>query len=219
MLFSKLTFISTEVWLAYDVRRLMSAATSRLPLCQVQGSALLNMYDGVGGEGVSVTPREAVQVLPSRTYIRLSGRGVAATCAHKSGQRTVRRLPCSFPPWCVGRRRAAGPQHFDPAWDSILVSNSYRLHWFLQTGTWPGLRRRTSLHRGVSARDRHSYNLAVEQLQPTGRRLLGDVLALSLSGPLPPSMKVVLIHNGRCCVLCRWDKPSESPTSTHSFPY
>ena len=39
-------------------------------------------------------------------------------------------------------------------------------------------------HRGVSARDRHSYNLAVEQLQPTGRRLLGDVLALSLSGPL-----------------------------------
>ena len=112
--------------------------------------------------------------------------------------------------WCYDR---------GAAWDSILVSNSYRLHWFLQTGTWPGLRRRTSLHRGVSHGVRHSYNLAVEQLQHTGRRLLGDVLALSLSGPLPPSMKVVLIHNGRCCVLCRWDKPSESPTSTHSFPY
>ena len=29
--------------------------------------------------------------------------------------------------WCVGRRRAAGPQHLVPAWDSILVSKVSRL--------------------------------------------------------------------------------------------
>ena len=35
--------------------------------------------DGVGGKRVSVAPREAVRILLSRTYIGLSGRGVAIT--------------------------------------------------------------------------------------------------------------------------------------------